>query len=59
MPQQILIDPDRKSAAFSAPSRTPQEGRIAIVTDVGRGNAMDAAVHETKRTDADGQAVWS
>jgi hypothetical protein len=38
----------------------PQEGRIAIVTDVGRGDAMDAGGALTKALiPADGEAVWS
>jgi hypothetical protein len=36
----------------------PLEGRIAIVTDAGRG-AVDVAVSLTNGTKADGKAVWS
>ena len=39
--------------------RAPQEGRFAIVTDVGRGMRWTRAARLTNRADADGKAVWS
>src|ERR1700744_4820487 len=36
-----------------------QEGRIAIVTDVGCGMRWTRRCHETNETAADGEAVWS
>ena len=36
----------------------PLEGRIAIVTDVGR-DAVDAAALLTNSAEADGEVVWS
>ena len=49
---------------ISAASRLHQEGRIAIVTDVGGGDAVDAMMLSAFRCVdegifADGQAVWS
>ena len=40
----------------TVPARS--EGRIAIVTDVGR-DAVDAIAAQTTDAGADGQAVWS
>jgi hypothetical protein len=37
----------------------PQEGRIAIVTDVGSGMRWTLMVRETNAPDADGEGVWS
>jgi hypothetical protein len=37
----------------------PQEGRIAIVTDVGSGMRWTRRPRETSAADADGQGVWS
>jgi len=37
----------------------PEEGRIAIVTDVGNGMRWTQAARLTKRADADGEVVWS
>jgi hypothetical protein len=37
----------------------PEEGRIAIVTDVGSGMRWTRAARLTKRADADGEVVWS
>ena len=36
-----------------------QKGRFAIVTNVGSGNAMDAAARATSAAEADGEVVWS
>jgi hypothetical protein len=49
-----------KSPAYLSPSRPTTEGRFAIVTDVGRGDAMDAGGALTKALiPADGEVVWS
>jgi hypothetical protein len=48
-----------KSALEARPSRARKEGRIAIVTDVGRGMRWTRKVHETNAPDADDEAVWS
>jgi hypothetical protein len=37
----------------------PDGGRIAIVTDVGARDAVDAEVLLTNGTEADGEVVWS
>jgi hypothetical protein len=37
----------------------PQEGRIAIVTDVGSGMRWTLMARETNALDADGEGVWS
>ena len=37
----------------------PQEGRIAIVTDVGSGMRWTQMACETNALDADGEGVWS
>jgi hypothetical protein len=42
-----------------APSRAPQEGRFAIVTDVGRGMRWTRWPRQTSDVDADGEVVWS
>ena len=45
---------------FYIPRRpVPNEGRIAIVTDVGNGMRWTLAVRLTKRADAGGEVVWS
>jgi hypothetical protein len=40
--QQIMVDREGKSAAYFLPSRAHQEGRFAIVTNVGLRGAVDA-----------------
>jgi hypothetical protein len=47
-----------KSAASDGVPR-PQEGRFAIVTDVGRGMRWTQMVLLTRAPDADGEVVWS
>jgi len=42
-----------------APSRAPQEGRFAIVTDVERGMRWTRWCRQTSDIDADGEVVWS
>ena len=37
----------------------PEEGRFAIVTDVGCGMRWTRAARLTNRADADGEVVWS
>jgi len=41
------------------PVPPPQEGRIAIVTDVGRGMRWTFAAQETNAPEADGEVVWA
>jgi hypothetical protein len=48
-----------KSVVMFAPSRTREEGRIAIVTDVGSGMRWTRRCRETSDTEADGEGVWS
>ena len=47
-----------KSAAIGGVPR-PQEGRIAIVTDVGCGMRWTRMALLTRAPDADGEVVWS
>jgi len=42
-----------------APSRAPQEGRFAVVTDVERGMRWTCWRRLTSDIDADGEVVWS
>jgi hypothetical protein len=42
-----------------APSRFLQEGRFAIVTDVGSGMRWTRLLHTTSVAGADGKSVWS
>jgi hypothetical protein len=45
---------------FTTPAVSfPEEGRIAIVTDVGNGMRWTGTARLTNRTDADGEVVWS
>jgi hypothetical protein len=37
----------------------PQEGRFAVVTDVGSGMRWTRQCRKTSDTDADGEGVWS
>jgi hypothetical protein len=41
-----------------APSRTPQEGRFAIVTKRWARDAMDASAQKANELEADGEVVW-
>jgi hypothetical protein len=50
--------PKAKSGVYPLPSRPSQQGRFAIVTDVGR-DAMDADALLTNSAEADGEVVWS
>jgi hypothetical protein len=50
--------PKCKSGVYPLPSRPSQQGRFAIVTDVGR-DAMDADALLTNSAEADGEVVWS
>ena len=42
-----------------SPVPFPQEGRFAIVTDVGSGMRWTLRLHQTSEADADGEIVWS
>jgi hypothetical protein len=55
--QLLVIDPNHlHDSCRPAPS---QEGRFAIVTNVGRGMRWTRVVHETNAPDADDEAAWS
>jgi hypothetical protein len=54
-----MLDAHPKSAISSPASRPHQEGRIAIVTDVGRGMQWTRWRRKTSGVVADGEAVWS
>jgi hypothetical protein len=54
-----VLDREGKSVAYFLPSRTHQEGRIAIVTDVGRGERWTRKLRLTSVAEADGKVVWS
>src|SRR5262249_12441836 len=49
----------RKYVIVSARPAPDQEGRFAIVTNVGKGMRWTQWRARTRRVDADGQAVWS
>jgi hypothetical protein len=62
------VQPFPKKYSASSPGRNTfkphaippsQEGRIAIVTDVGCGMRWTRRCHKTNDTAADGEAVWS
>jgi hypothetical protein len=55
--KNIFISFRPKSPAYST-YPVPQEGRFAIVTDVGR-DAVDADALLTNSAEADGEVVWS
>ena len=56
--KNILIFRNRKSVyIYRRP--VPQEGRFAVVTDVGCGMRWTRRCHETNDMAADGEAVWS
>ena len=48
-----------KSNPQAFPSRAPQEGRFAIVTNVERGMRWSPWPHRTNAAKADGEVVWS
>jgi hypothetical protein len=48
-----------EAALFILPSRAREEGRIAIVTNVGRGMRWAVLSRETGAPKANGKAVWS
>jgi hypothetical protein len=54
---QKIIDPDRKSPAYSA-HPVPQEGTLATSLTLGQA-AVDAWCRETSGADAYGEVVWS
>jgi hypothetical protein len=56
-PDGIAVTP--KSAADFAPSRPHQEGRFAIVTNVGSGMRWTRWRRKTSGANADGEVVWS
>ncbi len=56
--QKYFAFPVGQISATSSRHPAPQEGRFAIVTNVGR-DAVDAAVRETSATVAYGEVVWS
>jgi hypothetical protein len=53
------LDAHPKSAIFSRAVPHLQEGRFAVVTDVGRGMRWTLRQRETGAAKADGEAVWS
>jgi hypothetical protein len=59
VPQPADIDRTSKSAATSRPSRLDQEGRFAIVTNVGCGMRWTLWRRKTGDARADGKVVWS
>jgi hypothetical protein len=48
-----------RNSWLSAPILLPQEGRIAIVTDVGSGMRWTQQLHQTSVVAADGKGAWS
>jgi hypothetical protein len=56
---EIFRFPSTLNRCHLAPSRTPQEGRFAIVTDVGRGMQWTRWCRETSGAHAYGEVVWS
>jgi hypothetical protein len=56
--KNILLYPTGKSSLQAGPSRAHQEGRIAIVTNVGRGMRWTLCMRKTSAGEADGEAVW-
>jgi hypothetical protein len=50
---------DLRKSAIYRPRPVPNEGRFAIVTNVGDGMRWTRAVLETKARHADGEGVWS
>jgi hypothetical protein len=57
-PQKYSDFPKAKSGVYPPASRPSQQGRFAIVTDVGR-DAVDADALLTNSAEADGEVVWS
>jgi hypothetical protein len=53
---RFAFDPNQ---TYSFPRPGPQEGRIAIVTDVGHGMRWTRERRETSAAHADGEVVWS
>jgi|SRR5579862_8615478 len=53
------LAPTGKSPLRAWPFHAPQEGRFAVVTNVGRGMRWTCWRVETKRADTDGEVVWS
>jgi hypothetical protein len=58
-PKKDFASPLGKISSMSAPVPHPQEGRFAIVTNVGGGMRWTHLRARTKHADADGEAVWS
>jgi len=56
--RNILLPPAPKSVACAA-GLFPNEGRLAIVTDVGNGMQWTLRVPLTNGIKADGEVVWS
>src|SRR6266404_5239883 len=57
--QCAAVDLTPKSVAFLRLSRSREEGRLAIVTDVGYGMRWTWQRRKTSGADADGEVVWS
>jgi hypothetical protein len=57
--QTIPLAPSGKSPLEARPSRARKEGRIAIVTDVGRGMRWTLCATQDERGQACGEIVWS
>jgi hypothetical protein len=55
-PKRLPVTPNQW---HFAPSRAPQEGRFAIVTDVERGMRWTRSCRQTNDIGADGEVVWS
>src|SRR6476620_4669000 len=58
-PKKIPLSPSGKSALSARPIPRPQEGRIAIVTDVGCGMRWTRQCRKTNGAEAYGKIVWS
>src|SRR6266436_6202762 len=57
--QCAAVDRDPKSVATFCLSRSREEGRLAIVTDVGYGMRWTRQRRKTSGAFADGEVVWS
>src|SRR4051812_44016493 len=56
---QIPAYPVGQITAKTPAVSCPQEGRFAVVTDVGRGMRWTRMVQLTRAPDADGEVAWS
>jgi hypothetical protein len=57
--KNIPLVPSGKSTPLLSAIPRSHEGRIAIVTDVGRGTRWTLQRHETNDVATDGEVVWS